>query len=135
MDENHALQTLMKRYEPEALKMLGYTAEPKLRLGAVIASATVRIGEHFEWRCTLHSEAKQKLAVTLRIHFSKANGSYSAKVFAVRDPHFEPGEQLDIHKHHAFRPKTTRVLYPGEHRAELVVNGHVLAQRNFILNA
>ena len=45
---NHALRTLMKRYEPEALKMLGYTAEPKLRLGAVIASATVRIGEHFE---------------------------------------------------------------------------------------
>ncbi|WP_170064727.1 hypothetical protein [Caldimonas caldifontis] len=34
-----------------------------------------------------------------------------------------------------FIPRSTRVLYPGAHRAEVVVNGQVAASANFTLVA
>jgi len=59
----------------------------------------------------------------LNIHFLKANGKHSAKRFLIRDGEFAEGEKLTIEKRQAFRPMTTRVLYPGTHYAELIVNG------------
>ena len=45
------------------------------------------------------------------------------------------GERLEVLKRQAFKPITTRVLYPGTHRAELVVNGTVVAGAEFELVA
>lgn len=119
----HALRTLLKDDHAAALDLLGYSTKPQFRLSKLSASETVTVGEAFEWRCSLRSLAKQQLKITLRVHFLKANGSHSPKVFAVKDGHFEKGDELDIHKRLPFKPITTRTLYPGTHRAELLVNG------------
>lgn len=129
----HALRTLLKQDFAAALKLLGYTTEPKFRLSKQEISETVAVGDSFEWRATLTSLADQKLKVTLRIHYLKANGSLSAKVFAVRNGDFRKGESLEIVKHQPFRPVTTRTLYPGTHYAELVVNGKSRRKRAFEL--
>jgi hypothetical protein len=112
---------------------LGYTDNPQVSLDVVVASSKVQIGSAFEWRCRITTQAKQKLAFTLRLFFLKANGSQSAKVFAIKDGTFESGEVLELSKRQTFRPMTTRVLYPGTHRAELLVNRKVLAKRQFEL--
>ena len=57
----------------------------------------------------------------------KANGSLRPKVFAVKDVAVEDGQTVSVRKRQPFKPITTRVLYPGRHEAELVVNGAVLA--------
>lgn len=61
----------------------------------------------------------------------KANGQHSPKVFRVKDVEVSKGERLVISKRQAFRPMTTRVLYPGIHWAQLVVNGKVVAKDKF----
>ncbi len=119
----HALRTLLKADHPAALTLLGYSTQPKFRVSNTAATDIVNVGESFQWTCTLISLSKQKLKVTLRLHFLKANGTHSTKVFAVKDGQFNKGDTIEIEKRQPFKPITTRTLYPGTHYAELVVNG------------
>ena len=119
----HALRTLLKEDNAAALSLLGYPTKPKFRVTGQSASDVVRVGEDFFWACTVTSLARQKLKITLRIHFLKANGKHSTKVFAVKNGDFDKGDAIPIDKRQSFKPITTRTLYPGTHYAELVVNG------------
>ncbi len=129
----HALRTLLKRAYPPALEALGYAVPANVTVENVSASPTVDVGESFEWSCELVSAKKQRLLVALHIHFLKANGRLAPKVFNVRDAQLAKGQRLQIAKRQPFKPITTRVLYPGRHRAELVVNGAVVAEADFEL--
>ncbi len=119
----HALRTLLKEDNPAALTLLGYSTQPKFRVSGTKATEVVNVGEAFQWTCTLTSLLDQKLKVNLRIHFLRANGTHSTKVFAVKAGSFKKGDTLEIAKRQPFKPITTRTLYPGTHFAELVVNG------------
>ena len=79
------------------------------------------------------SLARQRLKITMRIHFLKANGSHSTKAFAVADGEFDHGERVEINKRQVFKPLTTRVLYPGTHYVDLIVNGMPGEKRTFEL--
>lgn len=129
----HALRTLVKRDHSGALRMLGYKPNPDVTVSDIQATAKVAVGDAFEWKCRLESGADQRLKVGMKIHFLKANGSLSPKAFAVKDLALDAGESVEITKRQPFKPITTRVLYPGTHRAELVVNGSVKASRDFEL--
>ncbi|MGI9628063.1 MAG: DNA alkylation repair protein [Longimicrobiales bacterium] len=129
----HALRTLIKRDHQKALAVLGYSPNPVVDVSNIKSTAEVVVGHAFEWRSTLISKADQRLKITLKIYFLKANGSQAPKVFAVKDVAVNAGENVEIVKRQPFKPITTRVLYPGGHRAELVVNGQVQATREFLL--
>lgn len=128
----HALRTLVKADNRQALELLGYPAEPKFSLRDVSASESVAIGEALRWRGILHSKARQKLKIGLRVHFLKASGEHSVKVFAVKEVDAAI-ESFLIEKKIPFKPITTRTLYPGTHHVELVVNGKIRGKRSFEL--
>ena len=128
----HALRTLVKSDNHEALELLGYPSKPKFSLTGVSINETVTIGDALHWRGVLKSSAQQKLKVALRIHYLKANGDHTTKVFAVKDINAGK-ESLEIEKKIPFKPITTRTLYLGTHHVELVVNGQVRGKRSFEL--
>ena len=97
------------------------------------SSTQVRPGENFEWRCVIESTARQRLAVQLRIHFLKSNGTHSVAVFKIKDADFVKGERLEVIKRQPFRPMTTRTLYPGIHYADIDINGTIIATTQFNL--
>ena len=129
----HALRTLLREDHPKALAFLGYPAKPRYRVSGLETSNRVEVGAAFELWCTLTSLAAQKLKITLRIHFLKANGKHSAKTYAVKEKRFRKGELIEISKRVPFRPVTTRTLYPGTHYAQLLVNGTSRQKRPFEL--
>ncbi len=131
----HALRTLLKEDHPRALGLMGYTQTPAFRLTGVQSSERVAVGDDFLWSSSLLSQADQKLRVVLRIHFLKSNGSHSAKNFAIFDGDVTKGERIEIKKRQSFAPRTTRSLYPGNHFAEVVVNGRARGRRAFELVA
>lgn len=131
----HALRTLIKRDHTDALRFLGYESDPDVRVSDVTASKDVVVGESFVWTCRLESRTAQRLKVGMKIHFLKANGSLRPKAFALKDLELDAGESIDLVKKQPFKPITTRTLYPGTHRAELIVNGKVMATREFDLLA
>jgi hypothetical protein len=65
----------------------------------------------------------QALVVDYAVHHVRAGGKTSAKVFKGWKVSLAPGETLSLNKRHPFREVTTRRLYPGVHRVELLVNG------------
>ena len=128
----HALRTLVKADNPHALEMLGYPANPNFSLSEISVSDTVAIGEALHWRGTLRSKAQQNLKIALRVHFLKASGDHTVKVFAVKDLDAAK-ESFVIEKKIPFKPITTRTLYLGTHYVELVVNGKIRGKRAFQL--
>lgn len=129
----HSLRTLVKDSDVQALTLLGYPADPVFSVSRVKMNRTVRVGEDFCWQGELTSRRKQKLRINLRLYFLKANGTHAVKVFAIKDLEMSRGEKISLIKKVAFKPQTTRVLYPGAHYAQLVVNGVTRPKRAFQL--
>lgn len=131
----HALRTLLKKGDKTALALLGYSASPKYRLMAVDVTEQVEVGGALVWYSRIFSKASQRLTIGLRLYYLRSNGTYSTKIYVVKDATFSAGEQLEFTKRVPIRPMTTRVLYPGTHYVELVVNGQAQANRAFELVA
>ena len=131
----HALRTLVKQGDPAALALLGFD-RPQVTLHDLrIEPDRLRLGEALLVSFTLQSErdGPQDLIIDYLVHFVKANGQTSPKVFKLSTRALNGRESIRIQKKHAIKPVTTRRYYPGEHRIEIQVNGQVLGDRPFWL--
>ncbi len=131
----HALRSLVKNDNAQALALLGYPPNPKFSVGQIQISEQVKVGGALEWQGRLVSKAKQRLKLVLRVHYLKANGTHAAKTFAFKDLAMTKNQSVALHKRIPLKPMTTRTLYHGEHFVELVVNGVARGKRAFNLNA
>ena len=77
---------------------------------------------------------RQRLAVDYVIHYVKANGSSSPKVFKWSEFELEPGETISLIKRQTIRDFTTRTHFAGRHSIEIQVNGTRMARAAFYLS-
>jgi 3-methyladenine DNA glycosylase AlkC len=131
----HGLRTLVKKGHPEALALLGFmpaqvdVAGPRLDRNVVPLPGELT----FSFEIANTGTQDVRLAVDYLVHYRKANGSQSAKVFKVSTLTLAPGESRSLSKIHAFRQMTTRVHHPGLHALELQINGAVHGRAEFLL--
>ena len=130
-----ALRTLVKDGDPEALAVLGYGPPVVALTDFAIAPDPLHLGDALQLNFTLQNRADtaQNVVIDFVIHFMKANGQTSGKVFKLKTAVLAPNEAITIQKKHAIRPITTRTYYPGTHRAEIQVNGQRIGERSFEL--
>ena len=97
----------------------------------------LRIGDKLKIEVGLMNESDDEVGalVDLRVHFVKANGSTSAKVFKGSEVEVAAGGRVVVKKTISLAQHSTRRHYPGEHRVEVVVNGAVCAAATFHLAA
>lgn len=122
----HALRSAVKRGEPGALKVLGCDRPVKVRIGGVaITPDRPVIGGSVRVDFSLHNPGKQaqRIMADLRIHFVKASGKTSPKVFKLKQIELEPDGRVDLGKTVSVAVQTTRKPYPGIHRVEVLLNG------------
>jgi 3-methyladenine DNA glycosylase AlkC len=122
----HALRSAVKRGEPEALQILGFVPAPGVQVRDIhIAPTVASIGESVTFTVWLANEGSttKRLLVELRVHFVKANGRPSAKVFALKELELQARGSARLTKTISLAQHTTRTHYPGQHRVEVVVNG------------
>ncbi len=122
----HALRSVIKQGDPRALQVLDVDHRARINVNAQrLTPKRVSLGEHITISAEIHNPSKrrQKVLVDYRIHFVKANGDYGIKVFKLKVMDLGPGESLPISKNHKFALMTTRTLYAGLHRVDLLVNG------------
>lgn len=121
----HGLRVLVKKANPAALALLGFDAAQvevsSLRLDAteVALPGVLR----FAFDLTNTADTASRLAVDFVVHYVKANGGHSAKVFKLGVFPLEAGQTVTLSKAHTFKQMTTRVHYPGPHYLELQING------------
>ena len=79
------------------------------------------------------SARKQQLVIDYAIHYRKANGSSSRKVFKLKELELGPRASVSITKRQRFIDFSTRKHHAGEHALEVLVNGNALARATFDL--
>jgi 3-methyladenine DNA glycosylase AlkC len=122
----HALRTLVKAGDPAALAALGAGDGAALAVGdLVVAPSPARIGDSLAVRLTVANPGAERARaiVHVRVHFVKARGGTTPKVFTVRELDLGPGESVALSKAVSLRQHSTRTHHPGAHRIVAVVNG------------
>jgi 3-methyladenine DNA glycosylase AlkC len=130
----HALRSAVKRGEPEALEILGFLPATGVQVRDIhIAPAVVSIGDSITFTVELSNDgsATKQLLIELRVHFVKANGKPSPKVFALKELVLRPNGSVQLSKTISLAQHTTRTHYPGQHRVEVLVNGRPSATSVF----
>lgn len=121
----HAMRTLIKDGDTEALNIIGFSAPKRLRASLTASNASPRIGESVTLLATLESDEikPQPILIDYLVHYVRKNGSTSGKVFKWKQLELHKGQRVELQKKHSFKTTTVRALYPGAHRVELQVNG------------
>lgn len=121
----HALRTLIKQSDPRALAFFGYETHG-LQLDAwSVSTRVVRLGDSltFSWRMRSTADLPQRLVVNYIVHFLKANGRRTEKVFRLPEKRLPPHSEISIERTHAFRPYRNQRFYDGTHLLEIEING------------
>lgn len=132
---NHALRTLVKQGNEDALVLLGYMKDPAIKVHDFILSNTmVSIGEALVFDFALEASEDTRLMIDYIIHFNTKTGTLSPKVHKLKKLVLKKGSRLTLQKKHLFKSNmTTRKFYAGEHKVELQINGTLYGSKAFKL--
>lgn len=125
----HALRSAVKRGESGALRLLGFGGKPSVSVEEVkLEPGRVAIGHKVSLSFALRSTASapQELLVDLSVHFVKASGRSSPKVFKLKRLVLAPKGRAELSTQVSLAVHTTRKPQPGRHRVDLLINGHAL---------
>lgn len=132
-----AARTLIKAGHKGALGLFNFGGKPAVKIADFkVTPARLKLGQVLELSFTLASTARktQPLAVDYIIHYVKASGGTSPKVFKLAEITLPAGGRQMLRKHQAIRNFTTRKHHAGRHRVEIQINGRIMAQGQFQLS-
>jgi 3-methyladenine DNA glycosylase AlkC len=135
---NHALRSAVKRGEAPALDILGYAGKPLVAIhNTSIKPTRARIGGEVSVSFDVANTSKkpQRLLVDFRIHYVKANGATSPKVFKLKQVELAPKQSARLSKRVSLQEMTTRKHYPGRHKVDVLINGVVMPLGEFVIQA
>ncbi|MFW2382186.1 MAG: DNA alkylation repair protein [Acidimicrobiales bacterium] len=122
----HGLRTLIKAGDPGALDVLGFGADSPAQVGEVsMQPDSVAVGGKVKISVTIENPSAEPCGalVDLRVHFVKASGKSSPKVFKGAELLLGAGESAVVSKTVSVAQHSTRKHYPGEHAVEVMING------------
>jgi len=134
----HALRTLVKKGDPRALEFFGVDAASARHVTVrrfAVSPTKIKLGDSVLLNAELVSKAKSELPVVVDyvVHYPRASGNTSVKVFKWAEVRLQPGKTLTLTKRQTIRDFTTRKHHAGRHWIELQVNGQRLAKTSFQL--
>jgi 3-methyladenine DNA glycosylase AlkC len=135
----HALRTLVKKGHPRALAHLGVDIRSANNIQVKhfsVSPTKLALGDSLQLKAELVAKGKKAhpLVIDYVIHYAKAKGTTSAKVFKWTELTVQPGKPVVRTKKQTIRDFTTRKHYAGLHRVELQINGRRLAEAKFQLS-
>jgi len=131
----HACRTMLKAGDSRAMLLFGFGDPKHIAVKKfTLDKKKLAIGGNTQFAFTLQVAAKGACKVRLEyaVHFARAGGGVSKKVFKITENSFAPGEHAVIKKH-SFVDMSTRRHHPGEHRITIIVNGAEKAQESLTL--
>ncbi|AFY39691.1 hypothetical protein Lepto7376_3494 [[Leptolyngbya] sp. PCC 7376] len=130
----HALRTLTKQGNPEALALLGFNQQPSVKITNLMTSTPiVKIGSAFEFSLEIYADKKQDILVDYSMIYAGTGRKQSQKIFKIKQLVLKKDETTKLKKRHPMRLMTTRSLFPGTHQINVRVNGQILESLSFEL--
>jgi 3-methyladenine DNA glycosylase AlkC len=122
----HALRSAVKRGSPDALRLLGYGDKASVTIEDVrFEPRRVAIGGRVVISFVLRSRSRspQDILVDVAVHFVKATGKTSRKVFKLKRISLPPRGRATFRTTVSLAVHTTRKPQPGVHDVDVIVNG------------
>ena len=130
----HGCRTLLKAGDKELLELFGFSKPSSLHVEKFECSNEVKIGEYLEFSFLISSsEPLGKLRLEYKLHFLRANGTYGEKVFKISE-FSSTCRDKSINKKHSFKTISTRKYYDGVQKIQIIINGVVFNNAEFILS-
>jgi len=130
----HACRSLIKSGHAGALAAFGFEPPDLRDCTFAIDTDAITLGDNLGLSLTLTAATgPQKLAIDYVLHFLRANGKHSAKVFKWTELTLAAGEARTLTKMHPYKKVTTRRDYPGTQRISVQINGQALGEHSFEL--
>jgi 3-methyladenine DNA glycosylase AlkC len=133
----HALRWAVKQGDARALDVLGFAGTATVRVDEIrIQPDRAPIGGAVRLAFVVHNTGHtvQDLLIDLKVHYVKANGSTSAKVFKLKSLQLGCRDAARLQKRLTLADLTTRRHFPGVHRVEAMVNGQAIALGSFTIS-
>jgi 3-methyladenine DNA glycosylase AlkC len=122
----HALRSLLKSGNQEALKTIGIEANQEIiPKNFSLLTDKVNFGSKLYFSFSIQNQSSQSCMVRLeyRLYFKRMNKEMGTKVFKISEKLIVSNQIVDFQRYYSFHPITTRKYYPGSHAIELIVNG------------
>jgi hypothetical protein len=132
----HASRTLIKKGHKDSLALFDFEKNIKLSfLNFRLNTSNLKLGNTLEFGFDVVSEksSSQKLVIDYAVHYPKASGSLTRKVFKLNEINLLPGQRIQVLKKQHFRDLTTRKHYTGRHHIEILINGRSMGEKEFRL--
>lgn len=132
----HASRTLIKAGNVDALALFAFDSKVKVRVDDLrISPKRLKLGDTLEISFTVVSESArgQQLVIDYAIHYRRAGGGTSRKVFKLKEVDLGPRASLTVTKRQRIMDFSTRKHHPGRHEVEVQVNGKSRARTAFEL--
>ena len=131
----HALRSLIKKGNPQALAQQGFHPADVDVVGPVLDATSVPFGGVIGFSVGIRNLGAQpaRLAVDYVMHHQKANGTLTGKAFKLTTLTLAPEERVELSRSHSFRAITTRRYHAGLHALEVQVNGVLSGRAEFTL--
>ena len=130
----HALRNELKKGNKRALKLFALSHQTKAQIRSLkVTPQKIRIGESAHLEFKLQVPVNERLRIEYWVHFVKASGKASKKVFQITEKNFPAGAHQSFKKKHRFQDFTTRKHYAGEHKVVVAINGMAKASATLSL--
>ncbi len=126
----HACRTLLKAGNTKAMRLFGYGDPANLHVEELALDKTgIPIGDHIRvsFKLNVKEDSECQIRLEFAVHYLKANGKHSKKVFQITENTFAPGPH-PFNRKLTFADLSTRKHYPGPHPIAIIVNGEEKAR-------
>jgi hypothetical protein len=131
----HASRTLVKQGHAQMLELWGAGRAFQGKVTLRVEPKQVRIGESVTLMLALvsASDEPQQLVIDLVVHYVKANGTTSPKVFKGWTLELAPRGGRELRKTLSMRDVSIRKHVAGRHRVTVQVNGKAVVERDIVV--
>ena len=120
----HGCRTLLKCGNREVLGIFELADDSGVEVcDFTLQAAAVSIGQDMSFSFKIRVKKATKLRVEYAIHYARANGRQSRKVFQISETSLMANQEKTYIKTHSFADLSSRKHYPGIHSLTLIVNG------------
>lgn len=132
----HACRTLLKRGNRRALELFGFGSTEDLEVSDFhLDRESINAGDRMSFSFSLDVISDKEIPVRIEfaIHYLLANGSFSRKVYKIREKLHQPGTYRITKRTCHFIDRSTRKIYGGPQAISVIVNGEEMGKQEFIL--
>ncbi len=128
----HGCRTLLKQSDEDILKLFGFKNKKDISVRDFCITKKVLQNGNLDFSFVVMSKENiGKIRIEYALEFLRQNNKYSKKIFKISESTCSKNFKK-VKKSYSFKPISTRTYYNGLHKIQIIINGEILHEDEFI---